>query len=156
MTDPKSPLVRRVFEYVTAVGVIVSIVFVGLELRQNTAAVRGATYQELAATSAELTLALANDGDLAGIFVRWGADPDSLSADEALRINVYLLGVGRNMENAFQQARVGTITDDLWLGYLATYRRFASMPGFGQFWAASRAHFTTEFRAYVDSAVIQR
>ena len=101
MTDPKS-LIRRAFEYLTPVGVIVSIVFVGLELRQNTAAVQGATYQELAATSAELTLSLANDGDLASIFVRWGADSESLDAVEALRIQVYLLGVGRNMENAFQ------------------------------------------------------
>jgi len=156
MTDPKSTLVRRLFEYVTAAGVIVSIVFVGLELRQNTAAVRGATYQELAATSAELTLALANDGDLARIFVRWEADPESLSADEKLRIRVYLLGVGRNMENAFQQARVGTITDDLWMGYLDTYRRFASMPGFGQYWDGAQTGFSTEFRAYVDSAMLQR
>ena len=67
----KTPaMTRRLADYIAAGGVIVSIAFVGFELRQNTAAVRGATYQDLASTSAELTMLLAGDEEFASVFQR--------------------------------------------------------------------------------------
>jgi len=145
---------RKTADYIAAAGVIVSIVFVGFELRQNTAAVRGATYQDLASTSAALTMLLAGDEEFASLFERWITQPAPLNAVEKIRIYAYLLGIGRNMENAFQQHRVGTLTDDLWVGYLATWRSIAASPGFADYWSSYSARFSSAFREYVDTAVI--
>ena len=45
--------VRSWLEIATTIGVILSLVFVGFEIRQNTQAVRGATIEALAAQSIE-------------------------------------------------------------------------------------------------------
>jgi hypothetical protein len=145
---------RRWPDYLAATGVIVSIAFVGFELRQNTAAVRGATYQDLASTSVSLTTFLASDGEFAELYTRWQIDPGSLNDVERMRVYTFVLGVGRNMENAFQQRRVGTLTDDLWLGYLETWRSLAVRPGFPDYWDAHKARYSSEFREYVDTALL--
>jgi len=155
MADTRSRGLRRWVDYLAAVGVIVSITFVGFELRQNTAAIRGATYQDLAANSAEFAIALSSDSELAELYVRWGDDPDSLGEVERVRVYVLLLGIGRNVENAFQQHRVGTLTDDLWLGYVDSWRGPAASPGFEDYWAQYRTRFSTDFQAYVDSTLLR-
>ena len=42
---------RKWIDWLGAIGVVASLIFVGLEVRQNTAAVRGATYQSVADAS---------------------------------------------------------------------------------------------------------
>ena len=48
------------FELIGLFGVISSLVFVGVEIRQNTAAVKGATHQTVAEQINELTLTIAS------------------------------------------------------------------------------------------------
>jgi len=155
MADARSQGLRRWVDYLAAVGVIVSITFVGLELRQNTAAIRGATYQDLAANSTPFTIALSSDGELASLYLRWRDDPDSMGEVERYRVHVLLLGIGRQVESAFQQHRVGTLTDDLWLGFVDSWRVQASSPGFADYWARYKTRFSTEFQAYVDSTLLR-
>jgi len=148
------PASRRWPDYVAAAGVIVSITFVGFELRQNTAAVRGATYQDLASTSAQITLTLASDADFAEVYQRWRVTPEATNDVERLRVYTFILGIGRNMENAYQQSRVGTLTDDLWVGYLGTWRSLATTPGFADYWEAQKDRYSSDFREYVEEVIL--
>ena len=53
-------------------------------------------------------------------------------------------------------ARVRTLADDLWLGYLETWRSLSARPGFPDYWEGHRARYSREFQAYVDSALLRR
>jgi hypothetical protein len=55
---------RKWIDLLGATGVVASLIFVGLEVRQNTAAVRGATYQSIADSSQQQ--------------VQWWADNEKL------------------------------------------------------------------------------
>ena len=54
-------------EIIGLMGVISSLVFVGVEIRQNTAAVKGATHQTVSEQINELTLTIASDERLSKI-----------------------------------------------------------------------------------------
>ena len=62
-------------EIVGAVAVVVSLLYVGNEVRRNTTATQAATYQEVVNASNEYLLALASDSALAEIVGRAEADP---------------------------------------------------------------------------------
>ena len=54
-------------EIIGLMGIISSLVFVGVEIRQNTAAVKGATHQTVSEQINELTLTIASDERLSKI-----------------------------------------------------------------------------------------
>ena len=56
---------RNILEIIGFFSVIASLVFVGMEIRQNTTAVRGATNQAISDQVSELLLTIATDRNLA-------------------------------------------------------------------------------------------
>ena len=62
MSDRNRKNVKSIIELIGAVAVLIGLVFVGLELRQNTVAVQAATFQGMTDTSSNflLTVALAS------------------------------------------------------------------------------------------------
>ena len=61
---------RNTLELVGFVSVIASLIFVGMEIRQNTTAVRGSTNQAISDQATELYLAMATDRNIARLTVK--------------------------------------------------------------------------------------
>lgn len=114
MSERSGPRLSTVLEVVSAAAVVVSLIYVAIEIRHNTEAVQSATYQELVAASDEFLLVLAQDPELTGIWIRGDEDPALLDAVEAQRywwiVRTYL----RNMEHAFRQHERGSLGDLEW------------------------------------------
>ena len=67
----KGRALSRWTETIGVIGVIASLVFVGVEIRQNTQAVRGATYQSLTESSMELLFRISDDPALGEQIDAW-------------------------------------------------------------------------------------
>ena len=106
-----------VAEIVAAVAVVLSLLYVGTEVRQNTKAVEGTTYQELVRASNEYLLTVAADSALAEILVRAWTDPSQLTDAEKLRSFFYERVFWRNMENAYLQHGRGILGEQEWEVY---------------------------------------
>lgn len=94
----------NVKETLAAAGVIGSMIFVGLEIRQNTEAVRGSTIQAIADQSLEFNLALAQDDDWLVLIEKIETDsvaPSDLEPLELRRLSWVLNASTRIMENRF-------------------------------------------------------
>lgn len=84
------PSVRDVGEAVAVIGVVASLAFVGLELRETRIAARAAAYQELGIAVAENWMDRANDRQLNDL-VMWATTADSTSWSETSASDIYLL-----------------------------------------------------------------
>jgi hypothetical protein len=104
-------------EIVAAIAVVMSLIFVGREVRQNTAATQAATYQEMIRASNEYLLALASDSALTAIVRGAETDPTSLSDTEMRRYFSYSRVFWRNMDNAFVQHERGVLAEADWEVY---------------------------------------
>ena len=131
-----------------AFGVVLSLIFVGFEIRQNTQAVRGATYQSLTESSMELLFRVADDPEVGAQIDAWGAgaelDPAVRSKVEAL-VTAYL----RHLENAYYQMEEGTLRPEFlenWSGN-PTF----SLPYFGVFWERRKRAFGRDFQLYFEN-----
>ncbi len=117
MGDPKNRNLKSLFETLGIGAVLIGIVFVGIEIRQNTAAIQAATMQGLTDASQEYMLLLGSDAELAEI-VRKGRDaPDQLNEIESRQYFYLIRARWMRYQNAFFQYQRGTIGDEDWAFY---------------------------------------
>lgn len=95
-------------EVVAAAGVILSLVFVGLELRQNTRAIRATVRNDLATASRDYLLAVATSPDLSAAYEKWLNDEETTAVEDEM-VLMSVSALLRNLENVFLQTRLGTV-----------------------------------------------
>lgn len=162
MDDHSAPIKRWV-EIVTGVGVVVSLLFVGFEIRQNTAVARGQARQELAALNQEWLLTMAQDPAFESLWNKaWGASPLSsesraveLSDAEARRAWFIMTMHLRRLENVYLQYREGLVDASALNSYgfasVSVFRR----PQFRHYWHEqnARAGFDDDFVAFLETHI---
>ncbi len=154
---------RKVIQQgLAALGVVFSLVFVGYEIRQNTAAQRAQTRQALADGSRELVLTIGADPHLTRIYggvFRLPSDTISrgvLTRLDTLQANTVMFANMRNVENVFLQVQEGVIDRSVLDTYAFTSPRFRSAT-FAEWWQGRRQQFDTAFvRAFEESNGILR
>ena len=117
---PSSQRRLRVRETVAALGVIGSLIFVGLEVRQNTSATEGATLQAISDTHTTLLLESVWDQEFIGLFGRvlvLGALGEDLTPNENMRMSRYYIAFLSHLENTYLQNQAGIVSDDVFESY---------------------------------------
>jgi hypothetical protein len=146
MSDSSARKLKTVVEAAGAGAVLLGLIFVGLEVKQNTAAMQAATIQGLADSSQEHLLLLASDPELLEIQQKAVTDPDQLSETEARQY--FLIERARWLRShvAFQQFRRGTLGDEDWQPYerLLCRRKLSS-------WQEHKSLFSNRFVEFVES-----
>ena len=103
---------RMIREGLAALGVILGLLFVGIEIRANTAAIQGSTLQGMSDQSTNLQMQFVTDENLVRLMPQIIGDsilPTSLDGEDRYRVLVSYLSVIRVAENRFQQAELGTV-----------------------------------------------
>ena len=137
---------------VGALGVIASLIFVALEIRQNTEAVRSATIQAISDQSLTSVTQLLENDSLQAAFQRVNAG-QPLTSDQSFRLRIYYTGLMRIQQNRYLQARLGILDIETLLftgGRGGSY----SSPYFPVFWSEVRGEYPEEFATFVDTALI--
>lgn len=99
-------------ESISTVTVLLGLVFVGLEIRQNTNAVEGATIQAIAEMSQELSMVGIESPELREAFrIVREFGPDSLTIDQIDLLGWFTTSSLRVMENRWRQFELGTLED---------------------------------------------
>ncbi len=142
---------KRVGEALAAVGVIGSLVFVALEVRQNTAAVRGATLQAVSQQSLDLVIIGIENPDVRAAIQTAAAERPLTGEQEGL-LRWFLSAKLRADENRFRQVQLGTLDADNF-GQLSNnfvYR----LPYFAQYWAEQSEIWADDYRIVVEREFI--
>jgi hypothetical protein len=153
----KSEKIKDIAELVGIFAIVVSLVFVGLEVRQSAAATRGATQQALSDSAREASAALAADKVSAELTLRFfnSKDWSGFSEDERFRVVLLFTSMLRVYENAHYQWREGNLAPEVWAGWDASMRGAAPLPGVVKYWDERRAYFDDSFRAYFEEHMKQ-
>jgi len=137
---------KAVRETLAALGVIASLVFVGAEIRQNTAVARATALNDLANGAREFLLAVGTDSDASSVLRRW-REGGELSDDESQQATYLVMALLRNFENVFMQTATGVLPSDALLSYAYTNSNIAQLQAFREFWPTARPRFHPDFVA---------
>ena len=142
-------------EIAAAVAVIGSLIFVGIQLRQSTAATVVGNAQSMVQVRTTLAMALATSSELAALHQK-GLHPDVRELLEPKpgqnMLGVWTLATFRSTEAWFLQWRDGQLSDELWLGNRESLKSyFRSHLSASEFWVNGRQSFSPDFQLEVDS-----
>ena len=135
--------IGAVGEVAGAAGVIASLIYLAVQIRQNTRSVEAATYQSVAESLADVSYRL--------------VDAPSSRVDRVL----LFVGTIRRYENLHFQVRRGNLPPSDVEGFvtsLAAYLNLPSEDGFEprELWAATRSFFHPAFVAFVENEILSR
>ena len=156
---------RGIAEVIGLVCVVGSLVFVGLEVRQNSVATRASANAAVAEAFIELNLVLASSPELARAVVASFEDPDKLSPEE----RILVLGMWRTLfhiwSNGHRQRSNETLDHLLYdsiVSEISTYGRsqddsVEDIDGRSRSmlwaWESERLLFNIEFQQFVDKLI---
>jgi hypothetical protein len=135
---------------VTGLGVIVSLVFVGVQLRNQNKEARLASGHAIAHEMRSLTLATRDDPEFARIFnhaIESGFD--GLDPVEATRVASQLGAFTRLYEEAFNHRNEDLLDQGLWRSVERTLGAMVRSKGGREYWAARQMQFSELFVDYI-------
>ena len=145
----------QVAEIVAAVAVVVSLVYVGMEVRSNTAAVRGSAMQAIATTDADALMTIAADEDLSEIVRIGHSNPSDLSEADAFRYHTFMRQFWLSFQNIFQQSELDLVDQSVWQSYLSVICGMWSHAGVRETWSHHAEILEDKFVRAVQSCEAQ-
>ncbi len=140
-------------ELIAAIATVATLVYLAIQIRQNTTSSRTATYQNIVSTGIELGITFARDESFADLFARGAAQPEHLTKAEAIRLRGHISSVFRCYELVFHQFEQGAIEADVWAGWRLNMVRFLRLAAYRQAWERTRDEYPTRFRREADLAL---
>ena len=136
-------------QVVSALGVIMSLVYLAIQVRQNTRAVRHSTHHALTVTRLDYIALVAQDVELSRILRLGSQDLARLSEEEGYRFNLimyYLFSAG---ENFYYQNRQGVLDAEQWDRWRSALRYYFTQPGIRTWFETSPIQFTSSFTEFL-------
>jgi len=133
-------------------GVLVGIVFLAVEIRQNTIMTRAQITQSRAEAAMSLADSTYNSAYMPDIWIKTQAD-EPLTAAEEFRYRVWVRATLRNQDNNFQQYQQGLLGDHIPRAIAAVVRNVFSSSAGREYWEENKDGYSDIFRNYVDSVI---
>ncbi len=133
--------------------VVVTLIFLSIQMRQNTRAIQLNTSHSVTEELQEMFSLLASDQGLSEIFVQ-AAQTDELSDANRVRYNTFLSNVVRVYENAFLQKRQNVLDEAHWAGMTRMMIDITAMPAFSFYWADRMHWFSEDFQQHMNTEII--
>jgi hypothetical protein len=138
-------------EMIGAIGVIATLVYLAVQVRQNTRAIRAQTYGSFVTQFRNWNEPMRANEGMAERFHELMEDVESLSPKEQRHAIHVLYDFTRLAENLHYQHSEGMLSDAVWSGWENTFRAYLSAPGFVWYLEQRRSFFAPEFNTWVSS-----
>ena len=143
----------NVGQVVGALAVFASLVFVGLQVRQNTKAAR-ATALQMNADYWLSYFALLADKQLSEVYSKGALGREELEGSQFGQFFFLCRATFMGCENQHHQYLSGLLDDDAYRGYEATIReQIAAFPGIRAMWQLVKHTYGTEFVTFLDAQI---
>jgi len=146
-------LLGNLGEFVGAIAVVVTLVYLAFQIRQNTTAMKSSTWQAIQNAEHTFDQSLATNKDAAEIWVRGALDGLDSFDDPAERFQCLLIGkqiVDQFQTHHYQRER-GLIDPELWQTWVSQFdEEVENSPGFGDVLRERYPHLRPSFRRFVD------
>lgn len=142
---------KAIVEAIGMLGIMRSLIFVGIEVKQNSMIARASSYQSYINGFTELNLAQISDDNLNSLMVRAsnGTSANDFTPEERRKIRLFYIALLRQWEGLYRSVSQGILSEEMLTmvgaGHLLGY------PVFREMWPDVRLLFTEDFCGFIDS-----
>ena len=121
--------IAAVGELLGASAVLVTLIYLAVQIRQNTSAVATATYESTMTGFNDINIVVASNPALASVLDRGCQNPDSLSAEEVVQFNFLLRCYSNQWWKLFKLYERGSLPAAEWGIFAKEAAQFLEQPG---------------------------
>ncbi len=136
----------------TSIAVIMGILFLGVEIRQNTEMMKSQTRDSISEKQMMFSEWVATEADLSNTLAKVNANLP-LEPGERMMHAYFLAGVWREWENSYYQYQQGLFDRDEFEPRLTRWRATMRNEMVRSIWVATRQNYSPSFRVVVDSII---
>ncbi len=149
--DSNSLKLKSALEALSVAAVVLSLIFVGLEMNESTRATRSATAAETTAIIAEWYMSLGSDQQASSVLRRFVIDPQSLTLEEQYQAVMNIHALMLILQSSFYLEEEGTLSPQI---RRSMTNAMTSGPGVRYYWEQRKPIFVNEnFIAYIEQVL---
>jgi len=137
-------------EFVSGIAVVVTLVYLAIQIRHNTRAVRSSMHQDWIESTLRIAESLSDNADVSRIVLKADEDYDSLTDQERIRFEAYAERVFGNFESVYYSYRNSMIEEDLWESWESSYLDDISRGSLRRFWQEQHPLHLRDFMDFID------
>jgi hypothetical protein len=137
----------------SSVAVLVSLLFLGVQIRQSNRNQRSLMQQGRSARNVDL-LSRLTDPKINEVLLRVFRG-ETVTDSEYLVVYGYIGSVFWSYEDCFLQFRSGTLDTESWASDVATLKRLLSNPAYRAVWRAARNAMGAEYKSFLDGVAAE-
>jgi hypothetical protein len=146
--DNNSLKLKSALEALSVTAVVLSLIFVGLEVNESTRATRSATAAETTALIAEWYMSLGSDQQASSVLRRFVTDPQSVTFEEQYQAVMNLHALMLILQSSFYLEEEGTLSPQI---HRSMTKALTSEPGVRYYWEQRKPIFVNEnFIAFIE------
>lgn len=143
-------------QLVAAVGVIPSLIYLAIQIREQNKERRRAGINVLTAQWGDLVRSAQESADFSAVFLKGMRSFNDLEPVDKLRFSAFFTRFTRNCEAMFLYYRDGALDKALWGEVERTISDYFAYPGVKEWWATRKHWLTDEFRAVVEKIIAKK
>ena len=140
-------------ELVGAVAVVLTLLYLAEQVRNNTRMARRAATAEAVAAIREANARIPDDLSVSQLFWKGLQGLENLSEDERGQFGIITFNLFKACEHLHYQWVVGAMDPDVWTGWEWKMRVYLTAAGSRQWYEERRQAFSSKFREWLDNAV---
>ena len=138
-------------EVVGAAVVVLSLIYLAVQVRQNTQAQRTENYSRAQDRLAAIQSMLGKDSEISLIVSKGALDTSKLTPQERMRFTWSMYEVFGAFEFMFHASRTGAIPEEVWNRWSSAVAWWLTFPGIQAWWQARPIPFTESFTGFMES-----
>ena len=138
-------------EFFGAIAVFATLVYLAVQIRQNTKAQRSAAYDSSIRNFMDIRHAIFESSEVSAIYANGSNDPDGLSEKELLRYRLLVNNILMSFWHIHNEP--ADLPEDLWTTQLPAVIRVLSCPGGRWFWENYQTEFVPSFRNEIEKII---
>ena len=146
----------NVGELVAAIGVIISLLYLAVQIKGDARAKRAAMTHAQSQANAGFASILATGPEVAELYFRGIHDYASLRGAELVQFAALMTHMFRLYEDQFLQWTEGDLDPQVWHGLDAAIDDFCSLPGLQAWWKTRSHWFAEQFQALIEKKISQQ
>jgi hypothetical protein len=133
-----------------AIGVIATLVYLSVQIRQNTKAVRSSSIQNLVQSFSTTAQAAVENEYIVPLLLKANAGSDGLSEEERGRLHFWFIMTFRRFEGVYFQRDLGIVDAQVIDGFERSHLAILTSKSAQTWWANSKGIFNSGFVCYVE------
>ena len=134
--------VGAIGEVVGAVAVVITLAYLAIQIRQNTATQKAASHHAITDSFNNITVQIARDPQMGRLWRLGMEDLSNLSDDERVSFSFMAIAYMRVFETLYYQQKIGTLEEQLYVAEENTLKRTFVNRGLQDWWYSNTISFS--------------